>query len=148
MPVLETASVKLGVVLKVAVTLVAAVPIVMVQVPVPGQLMPVPLQPAKVEACEDGVAVSTSEDPLLKLAVQIAPQLMPAGELVTDPDPVPARVTVTGKGAGTKLAVTEVAAVMVTVQVPVPEQPPPLQPPNTEAAEVGVAVRVTMVPWK
>lgn len=84
-----------------------------------------------------------TELPLLKEAEQVAPQLMPVGELVTVPDPVPARVTETGKVAGMKLAVTAVAAVIVTEQVPTPEHPPPLQPANTDAADVGEAVSVT-----
>jgi hypothetical protein len=56
-------------------------------------------------------------------------QLMPAGELVTDPDPVPAKVRLTGKAFGMKLALTDLAAFMVTTQEPVPVQAPP-QPPN------------------
>jgi hypothetical protein len=84
---------------------------------------------------------------VLKLAEQVAPQLMPAGELLTDPDPVPAKVTFTGKAAGMKLALTDWAEFMVTEQAPVPLHAP-LQPANTEAAEVGVAVSATTVPWR
>jgi hypothetical protein len=84
---------------------------------------------------------------VLKLAEQVAPQLIPAGELLTDPDPVPARVTFTGKEAGMKSALTDWAEFMVTEQAPVPEQAPP-QPANTEAAEDGVAVSATTVPWR
>ena len=51
-------------------------------------LQPVPLQPAKVEP-DAGVAVRVTTVPLLKLAEQALPQLMPAGELVTVPLPVP-----------------------------------------------------------
>src|SRR5207245_6577693 len=74
----------------VAVTVVAA-EIVTVQVPVPAQ--PPPLQPVKVEPAA-GAAVRVTAVPLGKLAAQVAPQLMPAGELVTVPLPVPDGVTV------------------------------------------------------
>jgi hypothetical protein len=72
--------------------------------------------------------------------------LMPAGELVTVPLPVPAllieRVNVVVETL--KVAVTAVAAFMVTVHVPVPAQAPD-QPAKVEPA-AGEAVRVTVVP--
>src|SRR5439155_6091994 len=108
----------------------------------PGQ--PPPGQPVKVEPAA-GVAVSVTTVPLAKLAEQVAPQVMPAGELVTVPLPVPALLAVSEKVGRAKVAVTVVAALRVTVQVPVPEQPPPLQPVKVEPA-AGVAVRVTAVP--
>jgi hypothetical protein len=40
-----------------------------------------------------GVAVSVTAVPLTNEAAQEVPQLMPAGVLVTVPDPVPARTT-------------------------------------------------------
>ena len=55
-------------------------------------VQPVPLQPPKVEP-EAGVAVRVTMVPLLKFAEQVLPQLMPAGELVTVPVPVPALTT-------------------------------------------------------
>jgi len=73
---------------KVAVTAVAAV-IVTLQVPVP--LQP-PLQPVKVEPTV-GVGVSVTVVPWLNVDEQVAPQLMPAGDEVTVPAPVPALVT-------------------------------------------------------
>src|SRR5207249_4564618 len=139
-PTLLTVSAKLGR-LKVAVTVVA-VATVTTQVPVPEH--PPPLQPLKVEPAA-GLAVSVTAVPLAKLAEQVAPQVMPAGELVTVPLPVPAGVTVRVKVCGVKVAVTVVAAETVTTQVPVPEQPPPLQPVKVEPA-AGVAVSVTAVP--
>ena len=76
--------------MNVAVTVVAALKVT-VQAPVPEQ--PAPLQPPKV-APAAGAAVSVTVVPLAKLAAQVAPQAMPAGELVTVPLPVPAGATV------------------------------------------------------
>src|SRR6266704_3302625 len=139
-PFLVTVSGKLCSV-KVAVTVVAAV-MVTTHGPVPEH--PPPLQPVKVEPVA-GLAVSVTAVPLVKLAEQVAPQVIPAGELVTVPLPVPAGVTVRVKVWSAKVAVTVVAALRVTVQVPVPEQPPPLQPLKVEPA-AGLAVSVTAVP--
>src|SRR5438046_7659741 len=106
-------------------------------------VQPPALQPAKTELVP-GVAVSTTTAPLAKLAVQLAPQLMSPGMLVTVPVPSPLRPMVSVK-VGAKVAVTVVAADIVTVQGPVPVQPPPLQPRKTELAP-GVAVSTTTVP--
>ena len=73
---------------------VVAAETVTVHVPVPEH--PPPLQPVKVEPAT-GVAVSVTAVPLVKLAAQVAPQLIPTGELVTVPLPVPAGVTVSAK---------------------------------------------------
>jgi hypothetical protein len=78
------------VVLKVAVTLVLAAKVT-VQVPVP--LHPPPDQPVNVELVP-AVAVSVTAVPLAKLALHVAPQLMPAGMLLIDPVPVPVLCTV------------------------------------------------------
>src|SRR2546426_1141868 len=80
-------SVKLGV------TVVAAL-MVTLQAPVPET--PPPRQRIKVEPAA-GVAVSVTTVPLAKPAEQVAPQLIPAGLLVTVPEPVPASVTVSAK---------------------------------------------------
>src|SRR5881628_498365 len=125
----------------VAVTVVAAL---RVTVQAPGPEQPPPLQPLKVEPAA-GVAVSVTAVPLAKLAVQVAPQLMPAGLLVTLPAPVPALETVSVKVCRVKVAVTVVAAESVTTHDPVPEHPPPLQPVKVEPA-AGAAVSVTAVP--
>jgi len=60
-----------------------------VQDPVPEHA---PDQPAKVEL-DDGVAVRVTDVPLSKLALQVAPQLIPDGLLVTVPEPVPLTCT-------------------------------------------------------
>src|SRR5439155_22375007 len=92
-----------------------------------------------------GAAVSVTAVPLVKLAEQVTPQVIPAGVLVTVPMPVPALETVRTKVCDAKVAVTVVAAETVTTYVPVPEQPPPLQPLKVEPA-AGVAVIVTVPP--
>jgi hypothetical protein len=128
---------------KVAVTAVAAV-MVTVHVPVPEQA---PDQPAKAAKAEVVVAVRVTVVPLEKFAEQVAPQLMPAGELVTIPSEVsgPALLTERVKvAAALKVAVTAAAAFMVTLHAPVPAQAPD-QPAKMEPA-AGVAVRVTVVP--
>src|SRR5439155_1633300 len=106
---------------KVAVTAVAA-DTVTVQGPVPAQ--PPPLQPAKTELAL-GVAVSTTTAPLAKLAVQLAPQLMSPGMLVTVPFPLGLTVSVK---VGAKVAVTVVPADIVTAQGPVPVNARPFHP--------------------
>jgi hypothetical protein len=119
---------------------------VMLQAPVPVQA---PDQPANVEVVF-GAAVSVTMVPLVKLALHVAPQLIPAGLLVTVPAPVPALWTVswTELGGGgvlaVNVAVAETSLVSVTLQVPVPVQAPD-QPANVELA-FGAAVSVTMVP--
>ena len=75
--------------MKVAVTALAA-DIVTVQVPVPAHA---PLQPVNDDPA-DGTAVRVTEVPVANEAEQVAPQLMPAGDEVTVPVPVPAFVTV------------------------------------------------------
>src|SRR5438552_2254003 len=131
-PALLTVSAKVGRA-KVAVTVVAALRVT-VQVPVPEQ--PPPLQPVKVEPAA-GVAVSVTAVPLAKLAEQVAPQLIPAGELVTVPLPVPAGLTVRVNVCTVKVAVTVVAADRESVEEGVPEHPRPVQPVKVELAAGG-----------
>ncbi len=103
--------------MKVAVTVVAA-ETVTTHDPVPEH--PPPLQPVKVEPAA-GAAVSVTAVPLVKLAAQVAPQVIPAGLLVTVPVPVPALETVRAK-VGVKVTV-KMSAVQLVVPVAVPLPP-------------------------
>ena len=105
-----------------------------------------------------GEADKVTEVPATKLAVHVAPQSIPAGELATLPVPpfwifVTVSVNVPDEGGGGGGGSVDVlkAAAMVTLllicteQEPVPVQPPPLQPAKTDP-EAGTAVSVTVVP--
>jgi hypothetical protein len=77
----------------------------------------------------------------VKTALQVGPQLMPAGLVVTVPVPVPALVIANVLGAiCVKVAVQLRAADMVTL--PSLQSASPLQPLKIEP-EAGVAVSVT-----
>jgi hypothetical protein len=82
-PDLLTLNVNVGT--NVAVTATSEVKVT-VQESVPEQAAP--LQPAKADPGA-ATAVKAIAVPELKLALQVAPQLMPAGELVTVPEPAP-----------------------------------------------------------
>lgn len=132
-----------GVSAKLAVTALAA-PMLSTQLPVPVQS---PAQPVN-ELPAVAAAISVTELPLAKLPVQVAPQLMPAGLLVTVPAPVPFLFTVTRYvGVVVNVAVTVTAAAgMVKVQGLALAQPAkPVQPPNAAPAS-AVAVSVTVLP--
>jgi len=92
-----------------------------------------PVQPAN-EAPAAADVLNETDVPWMKLALQVGPQLIPPGELVTVPnaEPVPDLLTCSANvGAFAKLALTDTADVpIVNVQLPVPEQAPP-QPANT-----------------
>jgi hypothetical protein len=60
--------------------------------------------------------------------------------------PVPARATVSVRGASVNVAATLAGPVTLTEQAPTPEQPPPDQPAKFEPT-AGLAVRTTAVPW-
>lgn len=140
-PAFVTLNANVDELLNVAVTARAAV-IEVVQVPVP---VHAPLQPTNVEPLA-AAAVSVTEVPLAKLAVHVAPQLMPAGDEVTVPEPVPAFVTDNANVVAELLnvAVTARAAVIDTVQAPVPVHAPD-QPANVEP-ELAAGVSVTDEP--
>jgi hypothetical protein len=105
-----------------------------------------PPHPAKVEFCP-GDSVSVTRVPVAKLALQVGPQLIPEGLLVTVPVPLPPTVTDRTAWATLKVAVTCWLVVSVKVQVGalMALQEPPLQPAKDEF-EAAVAVRVTWVP--
>ncbi len=88
-----------------------------------------------------GVAVRIAEEPLAKMAVQLLPQLIPAGWLVTTPRPVPVRLAVTD---GMKVAITLLPDSMVNVHVVNVPVHAPFQP--VKAGAPGEALRVTVVP--
>jgi hypothetical protein len=101
-----------------------------------------PDQPLKTDPGA-AVAVSVTTAPWTKLALHVAPQLMPAGDESTVPEPEPDFVTVSVR-AGLKAASTLLAELIVTVQVVDEPEQSPVQPVKIEPAEV-VAVRVTTV---
>ena len=115
-----------------------------VQVSVPAHTAP--LQPAKADPFA-GVAVNVTTVPELNCEEHAAPQLMPAGLLVTVPEPVPAVLIVSVDcigGEAAKFAVTELSELRVKLHPPEPEQAP-LQPVKPKFCE-GVMVSVTTVP--
>jgi hypothetical protein len=92
------------------------------------------------------VAVTVTDVPEAKLAVQTVLHDSPAGALVTVPVPPPETVAVRANVVDDpNVAVIVIALGGVTVHVPVPEQPPPDQPPKTDPA-AGAAVRTIELP--
>jgi hypothetical protein len=92
-PAFVTVRAKPGGTSKLALTVVVLVKVT-VQAPVPMQ--PPPLQPLKVEPGA-GVAVRVTVVPLEKLAEQLVPQVIPGGEVVTVPLPLPARTAASAR---------------------------------------------------
>ena len=124
----------------VAVTFLAA-SIVSVQVGV--LTVQSPVQPLN-ELPASAVAVNVTVLLAAKVAEHVAPQLIPAGLLVTVPDPVPALATATEVWPMTlKVAVTSFAADMTTEHGVVAPVQAPAQPTNTLPGE-GVAVSETV----
>ena len=91
-----------------------------------------------------GVALRKTRAPVVKLAEQVVPQLMPGGDEVTVPLPPPILLTVSPLESGSKWAITVLAASTVTAQAPVPVHAPD-QPVKVDAVS-GVAVRRTNEP--
>jgi hypothetical protein len=102
-----------------------------------------PDQPVKSEVAS-AAAVRVTLVPAVNAVAHVEPQLIPAGEDVTVPEPEPARTTVTGKLAFWNVAVTLAAASIVTRHVPVPLHAPD-QPVNADSAS-AVASSATTVP--
>jgi hypothetical protein len=100
-----------------------------------------PLHPANVEPTA-GVAVRITGVPAAYVAEHVAPQLIPAGLLVTVPSPVPTLFT--DRATSVKVAVAVWPLLTVTTHVPVPLHGP-LHPTKIDPT-AGVAVRVTIVP--
>ncbi len=116
--------------------------IVTTQVPVPAQ--GAPFHPVKTFP-DVGVAVNVTVVSGVNGAEQVDPQLMPVGELVTEPEPDVATVNVyCGGGAGPKVAVTDWLEFRVKLQLPLPLHAPP-QPLRIDP-DAGVAARFTTVP--
>jgi hypothetical protein len=105
-----------------------------------------PDQPPNVELAP-GLSVNETCVPAGKLALQIVPQAIPLGELLTAPLPFPRSETVKLSEVGVevlKSAVTEVFAFTVKLQLPAPLHGPD-QPPKSDPVE-ALAVSVTFVP--
>src|SRR5260221_669351 len=85
-------------------------------------------------APEAGAALRVTAVPCAKLALHVAPQLIPAGVLVTVPVPAPARVTVSGcwwgGGADRNVAVRAGAVATVKVKLGDGQEHAPPQPVN------------------
>jgi len=104
---------------------------------------PALLQPVKLEP-DAGAAVSVTL-PFGMLAVQVVPQLMPAGDDVTVPVPAPALLTVNADvGTGLNAAPTVVSAESVNVHVRLVVHEPALVQPANVDPEPGAAVSVTL----
>jgi hypothetical protein len=128
-----------NIVVKAADTLAFAFSVTL-QPAMPPQAPPHPARPQAAAA----VAVRVTWVPLSKFALQVEPQSIPAGELVTLPPGLPISETERVEVAVAKLADTFILEFIVTVQVPVPAQPLPLQPVKVEPLS-AVAVKVTDV---
>jgi hypothetical protein len=103
-----------------------------------------PVHPSNV-LFKEAAAVSVTGVLFAYVAEHVAPQLIPAGELVTVPVPVPVRLTVRTLCVVVKVAVT-LRALFIVTEHWLPELES--HPPQTVKADVpsGVAVSVTKVP--
>ena len=89
-----------------------------------------------------GVAVSVTAVPITKSLLQAVPQLIPAGDDVTEPLPMPVNDTVSVNRLSMKIAVTDLAFVIETVHVAPETASQPVHPVKSEFA-AGAAVSVT-----
>lgn len=94
-----------------------------------------------------GVATSVTGRRTGRLALQVAPQSIAAGTVLTLPLPVPALDTVSAKFFSVKLAVQRRVADSVTVADGLDPMQSPLQPEKIEPI-AGEAVSVTLVPGR
>ena len=108
----------------------------MTQKPVPEQA---PDHPVKVEPAA-GVAVSVTVVPLAMPAEQVTPQEIPAGEDVTDPLPVPARVTVKAGLTMIEIGLQDEEPTISTAQTP------KVYVPATRGVPVSIPFRSTIMP--
>jgi len=117
-----------GIALNVAVTVLACDMVTEHVLAVP---VHAPLQPEKVLPLV-ATAVSVTLEPDVRLAEQVLPQEMPAGLLVSVPDPVPLLVTDSAYEAGiaVNVAATDCACDMVTEHVLAVDVHAPIQPEN------------------
>lgn len=104
-----------------------------------------PDQPSNAEP-DLGVAVSFTDVPARILAEQVVPQLIPAGLLVTVPDPVPVLCTTTRTGGSVKLNCAMTVALPFSVKVQPAERLQESYHASNVEPELGVAVSVTTVP--
>src|ERR1700722_10771740 len=143
-PVPARMTLKAGEELKVAVTFWFELSVTVQVGLTPAQ--PPPDQPAKYEFA-GVVSVSVTRVPAAKLALQVVPQLIPEGLLLTVPTAVPARLTLKTSApcVGLKVAVTCLLALRVTEQVGVVPVQAPDHPAKNELL-IGAAVSVTWVP--
>lgn len=117
-----------------------------VHAPVPESTHVASVHPPNVDPAA-ATGVSVIEVPLVKFAVHVLGQVIPAGLLVTVPDPAPEALTVTANVGLLNVAVTVVFAVSETLHVaPVPLHPPPLQPANVDPVP-GASDIFTTVPF-
>ena len=141
LPAVVTVKTKLGE--KLAPTLMGDVPTVKLQAPVPEQA---PVHPANVDP-PDAVWFNVMTVPLFTLLVHVPVHPLKIVVVESDTEPLPLTISVTANCATLNVAVTDCAVLMLTMQGAVPEQPPPLQPANVEAADEGMAVNVTEAFW-
>jgi hypothetical protein len=142
LPLIVRLSGKVGWVLNVAVTDRAAL-----MVTVQGSALQSPLHPANTEPTSDETADSVTGVPSVNDVEHVLPQVMPAGLLVTVPDPVPIFMTERAYvGINVNVALTDFELSMMTGHVPVPLHGLP-HPVNVDPL-FGVALIVMVVPYE
>ena len=100
-----------------------------------------PVHPVKIDKVA-GVAVSVTGVPITKSLPQAEPQLIPGGDEVTVPLPIPVVDTVSVNRLSMKIAVTDLDDDIETVHVAPETESQPVHPVKSEFA-AGAAVSVT-----